>query len=168
MVRDHESASPNRRPMSTEPEPPDAGVRHGIERVVGGREAHCRKMVCSVRRERDIRGAGVKPDELGTTADLHPVGPVPAGPARDRGGNLIIEVEQLVSPRSVAYAHVESPRAGGNGRPCHPRADHGHTTELQRPRRQRTATEQVDASERRACAQAILVGDRQRDVRQEP
>ena len=69
-------------------------------------------MVCSVRRERDIRGAGVEPDELGTTADLHPVGPVPAGPARDRGGNLIIEVEQLVSPRSVACSHVEAHAPG--------------------------------------------------------
>ena len=100
-------------------EPPDAGVREGIERVVGEPRGPLPEDGLFRPARARLRGAGVEPDELGVTADLDPVGPVPPGPGRDRGGNLVIEVEQLVSPRSVAGSHVECPHARGNSRPCH-------------------------------------------------
>ena len=149
------------------PEPPDARVRQRVERVVGDEEAHCREVVVPARRQRDLSRSGIEPDELGAAADLHPAGPVPAAAGLDRRGGFI-EVEQLVPPRSVAGSRVESPHARGDGRPFQPGADGGRATELRRAGRQRAATEQVDAFERRTCAHAVLVGHRQRDERQEP
>ena len=146
---------------------PRVGWFGSVERVVGEEEAHCREVICSARGQRDLSRSGIEPDELGAAADLHPAGPVPAATGLDRRGGFI-EVEQLVPPGSVDGSRVERPHARGDGRPFQPCVDRGRAAELCRAGRQRTATEQVDAFERRTCAHAVLVGHRERDERQEP